>query len=238
MSQGKFTTRYSLLDGTAGVEHHLWSPRFDSRLGTRRQSGVLRTRAQKSPLYTALTSGQQDPIRGHPNPGGASLRLDGSENRDLGVTRGRAHPNPHEPHAGLYGNTPPPPVHTEPWGSQEPVAHEQTLRAFAWGEGVTPPARSLRAWPAARPASAFSAPRVLRPPWRGCPTSRRRSGRRVVAQPHRPSGTLGWNRFSLRLEHGAFYCAAASDAQASRVEFRAGGCPASARMPCRGPILR
>lgn len=82
VSQGKFTTRYSLLDGTAGVEHHLWSPRFDSRLGTRRQSGVLRTRAQRSPLYTALTSGQQDPIRGDPQCRGTSLKLDGSENRD------------------------------------------------------------------------------------------------------------------------------------------------------------
>lgn len=43
-----------------------------------------------------------------------------------------------------------------------------------------------------------------------------------VAQPQPPSGTLGWNRFGRRLEPGAFDCADASDAQASRVESRAG----------------
>lgn len=85
---------------------------------------------------------------------------------------------------GRPAGTPPIPAgtHMEPWDTRKPGSHEQTLRACAWGEGVTPPARplahSLHAWPAARPASASSAPRVLRPPWRGCPTSRRRSGRR------------------------------------------------------------
>lgn len=160
------------------------------------------------------------------------MRLDSSEYRDLrGDSRART-PQPAQASRGTLREprrlwrppgTPHPRAHTHGamgfTGADGPRANAESL---AWGEGVTPPAHSLHAWPAARPASASSAPRVLRPPWRGCPTSRRRSGRRGVAQPHPPSGTLGWNRFSPRLEHGAFYCADASDAQTSRVESRAG----------------
>lgn len=130
------------------------------------------------------------------------------------------------------GDTPiPVGTHTLPWGTRKPGSHEQTPRACAWGEGVTsparpparPPARSLTPCLACNSASlcflSASSSSSAMARLSHVAQAQRPSG---VAQPQPPSGTLGWNRFGRRLEPGAFDCADASDAQASKVECRVG----------------
>lgn len=209
-------------------------------------------RAQRSPLYSALTSGQRDPIRGEtPNPDEDSLRLDGSENRVLGVggdsrartlqpaqdSRGtlwqprrlrrppgtppspRAHPRSH----GGRGSRWPTSKRGEPLpgarASPRPLTH--SMLSLQLGQPLLPQrleffVRHGAAVPSCAGAAAVGGSRSrTRPPVHsvGIASARDSSTAPFTAQTR------------VMLRH-----------QESSPEL--GGCPASARVPCRGPILR
>lgn len=152
------------------------------------------------------------------------------------MTRRRAHPNPHKPHAGPYGSRggggdlrghPHPRGHTHgAMGYAEAGVPRANAESLCLGRGrhlARPPARSLTPCLACNSASlcflSASSSSSAMARLSHVAQAQRPSG---VAQPQPPSGTLGWNRFGRRLEPGAFDCADASDAQASKVECRVG----------------